>query len=57
MCFRRGPTVLITIHILGIEKLFDDEDLVLKKEDETSAVPVKVGYNLLVLGVDHSYSI
>ena len=28
--------------MLGIEKLFDDEDLVLKKEDEASAVPVKV---------------
>ena len=28
--------------MLGIEKLFDDEDLVLKKEDEALAVPVNV---------------
>ena len=63
MSFKEGSTqstVLITIinliHVLGIEKLFDDEDLVLKKEDEVSAVPVKVEYNLLVFGVDHFYS-
>ena len=39
-------------HMIGIEKLFDDEDLVLKKEDEASAVPVKVEHNLLMLGED-----
>lgn len=27
---------------VGIEKLFDDEDLVLKKEDKVSTVPIKV---------------
>lgn len=34
--------IMILTHVLGIEKLFDDEDLVLKKEDEVSTAPVKV---------------